>query len=53
MLLYQSVKFEEENKGPCLLTGAMALVPVSTRDCEVTGAVHSVRVGGSWTQTYI
>ena len=28
------------------------LAPISPRNCEVTSALHGVRVGGSWTLTY-
>ena len=37
---------------PCLLTGALVLVPISAHDCEVTGALHGAGVGRSWSLTY-
>ena len=30
----------------------MVLVPVSAHNCEIIGALHGTRVGGSWTLTY-
>ena len=38
--------------GPCLFMGAMALVPVSARNCEVMSTLHDARVGGSGTPAY-
>ena len=35
MIIFQT------KRRPYLLTGTMALAPVSTRDCEVTGALHA------------